>query len=158
MTRGNGLILSRRCITCGYFSAGNLFKPADHPHSWCALIIYDQVCWNSDIMWLCWIPNMEVLVAQTFHLFFLPPPHKLTHPTTSTYAVEVVGVPPASASSTAMNMINTTLQPPFTECIGNLPCVCSHLLKRDTNAIGWAYATPCLFHGMEGFQNKVSID
>ena len=66
--------------------------------------------------------------------------------------------PPASTSSTAMNMIDTTLQLPFTECIGDLPHICSHLLKQDVNAIGQAYAAPCSFHGMEGFQNKVSID
>jgi len=53
---------------------------------------------------------------------------------------------PISASSIGVNVIDPAL-----------PRVCSHL-KQDANAVGRVYATPCLSHGTEGFQNKMSID
>ena len=37
ITRGNKMTRSRECLICGYFSAGDLCKPADHLHSWHAL-------------------------------------------------------------------------------------------------------------------------
>jgi len=40
-------------------------------------MIYFQVRWNSDIMWSCWIPNMEVLKQ-----FLCSSSHHLKHPLT----------------------------------------------------------------------------
>jgi len=37
LTHGKVLIWSHGCMICGFFLAGNLCIPVDHPYSWCAL-------------------------------------------------------------------------------------------------------------------------
>jgi len=50
-------------------------------------MIYDQVRWNSDIMWSC-----QTWKFLSLEHFVCSSSHHLAHPTTSTYAVEVADV------------------------------------------------------------------